>query len=56
MIIIKPTKKIIYLLLLYLRFSLDFRIIPKENYIKNKSLEKSNHFSSGKSYFIDFSE
>jgi len=39
-----------------IRFSLDFRIIPKQDYNKNKSLEKSNHFSSGKSYFIDFSE
>ncbi len=39
-----------------IRFSLDFRIIPKQDFIKNKSLAKSNHFSSGKSYFIDFSE
>lgn len=39
-----------------IRFSLDFRIIPKKDYILNKSLEKENHFSSGKSYFIDFSE
>ena len=30
------------------------RIIPKKDWNEYKSLDKSSHFSSGKSYFIEF--
>ena len=35
-----------------IRFSLDFRIIRSKDYKIDKS--KQSHFSSGKSYFIEF--